>query len=69
MLVTLGTLVGVLTAVRGGTPGSQAHSPGAGQAQVSARSQFNLPKVRPSTGDSPVVGRTFGRLYSERADT
>ena len=54
MLVTLGTLVGVLTAVRGGTPGSQAHSPGAGQAQVSARSQFNLPKVRPSTGNSPV---------------
>ena len=54
VLVTLGTLVGVLTAVRGGAPGSQAHPPGAGEAQVSARSEFNLPKVRPSTGDSPV---------------
>ena len=54
VLVVLGTIVGVLAAVRSGAPGSQTRPGGAGQAQVSARSPFNLPKVRPSTGDSPV---------------
>ena len=54
MLVALGTLAGVLATVRSGAPGSQSHSVGAGHAQVPARSLFNLPNVRPSTGDSPV---------------
>ena len=54
VLVVLGTIVGVLAAVRSGAPGSETRPGGAGQAQVSARSQFNLPKVRPSTGNSPV---------------
>jgi cell wall-associated NlpC family hydrolase len=54
VLVVLGTIVGVLAAVQSGAPGSQTRPVGAGQAQVSARSPFNLPKVRPSTGDSPV---------------
>jgi cell wall-associated NlpC family hydrolase len=54
MLVALGTLAGVLAAVRSGAPGSEPHRVGAGQAQVPPRSEFNLPKVRPYTGDSPV---------------
>jgi cell wall-associated NlpC family hydrolase len=54
VLATLGTLAGVLAAVAGGAPGSERHPVGVGQAHVSARSEFNLPKVRPSTGDSPV---------------
>ena len=54
VLVVLGTLAGVLAAVRSGAPGGESHPVGAGQAQVSARSQYNLPKVRPSTGNSPV---------------
>ena len=71
MLVVLGTIVGVLAAVRSGAPGSETRPGGAGQAQVSARSPFNLPKVRPSTGDSPVspglaVG-TGGALLSSSA--
>jgi cell wall-associated NlpC family hydrolase len=71
VLVVLGTIVGVLAAVRSGAPGSETRPGGAGQAQVSARSPFNLPKVRPSTGDSPVspglaVG-TGGALLSSSA--
>jgi cell wall-associated NlpC family hydrolase len=54
VLVTLGTLAGVLAAVGSGAPGSEPQRVGAGQAQGSARSLFNLPRVRPSTGDSPV---------------
>ena len=54
MLVALGTLAGVLAAVRSGAPGGESHPVGAGHAQVPARSAFNLPKVRPYTGDSPV---------------
>jgi len=53
VFVVLGTLAGVLATVRSGAPGNET-SPGGGHAQVSARSPFNLPKVRPSTGDSPV---------------
>jgi peptidoglycan DL-endopeptidase CwlO len=54
VLVTLGTLAGVLAAVGSGAPGSEPQRVGAGQAQGYAHSLFNLPRVRPSTGDSPV---------------
>jgi cell wall-associated NlpC family hydrolase len=60
VLVVLGTLAGVLAAVRSSAPGSGTRPVGVGHAQVSARSLFNLPKVRPSTGSPVSPGLSLG---------
>ena len=58
VLAALGMLAGVLVAVLSGTPRSQLDSAGAARVpRVSSAdaSLFGLPRVRPVTGDSPVV--------------
>jgi cell wall-associated NlpC family hydrolase len=66
VLAALGTLAGVLVAVLGGTPQDQRDSIRVGHAArqpaaSTAASLFNLPPVRPSTGNSPVApGLTLG---------
>ena len=64
-LAALGTLTGVLVAVLSAAPSGQLDAAGAGQAargtSSSALSPFNLPHVRPATGNAPVLpGITLG---------
>ncbi len=68
LLAAAGTLAGVLVAVITGAPRGQPDSAGASHAHAShgsaapaALSLFDLPRVRPSTGDVPVApGLTLG---------
>jgi peptidoglycan DL-endopeptidase CwlO len=57
-LAALGTLAGVLVATLSGAPGSEPGSVGTRQAVRGPSAAFSLsdlPKVRPSTGNSPVI--------------
>jgi cell wall-associated NlpC family hydrolase len=69
VLAVLGALAGVLVAVASGAPRDDLSA--APAASVPALSVLNLPAVRPSTGDSPVIrGMTLGtgaRLMSGSA--